>query len=370
MKIPFNQPYILPVNFKSADILKTLGKNYGLCITEIKKQFGFRNIILTPSCTDALELAALVLNIQPGDEIILPSYTYVSTANAFVLRGAKLIFVDTKTNHPSIDLTEVEKRITLKTKAIVVVHYGGVAIDIAYLKKIKNKYGIPIIEDAAHCFGSHSNKSSIGLLGDMSTFSFHETKNISCGQGGALVINNKKYIEQAQVMAYCGTNKLAFIHKKTNHYSWQNLGSNFLLAEPLCAILLASLKKTQKINKKRIDLWQKYYNEFCNTPNLTTMPFVNGGNGHIFYLVTKDLNERKRLIEHLKSKKIEATFHYSPLHLSVYSIKKFGKISLPNTERFGNCLVRLPLFYELTTTQQNFVIKEVKRFYNQQLSTG
>lgn len=363
MKVPFNQPYISSVNFQNPDILRTLGKNYDRCKTEIKKQLGVSNIILTPSCTDALELAALTLGIEPGDEVILPSYTYVSTANAFALRGAQLVFVDTKHNHPSIDLTEVEKKITSKTKAIVVVHYGGIAFDIALLKKIKKTYKVPVIEDAAHCFGSFYGSSPMGTLGDMATFSFHETKNISCGQGGALIINNKKYVEKAQVIAYCGTNKLAFIKNKADHYSWQNLGSNFLLAEPLCAILLASLKRAQKINKKRSMLWQTYYHELNTVQGVNPMPFVKGGNGHIFYLIMKNLKERNKLIDYLRLKNIEATFHYSPLHSSSYALKNIGKSNLPNTENFGACLVRLPLFYQLTEAQQDYVIKEVKSFY-------
>lgn len=363
MKVPFNQPYISSVNFQNPDILRTLGKNYDRCKAEIKKQLGVSNIILTPSCTDALELAALTLDIKPGDEVILPSYTYVSTANAFALRGAQLVFVDTKYNHPSIDLTEVEKKITSKTKAIVVVHYGGIALDTTLLKKIKKKYKVPVIEDAAHCFGSLYGSNPIGTLGDMVTFSFHETKNISCGQGGALVINNKKYLEKAQVMAYCGTNKLAFIKNKADHYSWQNVGSNFLLAEPLCAILLASLKNAQKINKKRAGLWRKYYKKLSKVEGIKLMPFVEGGNGHIFYLISKNLKERNSLIDYLRLKNIEATFHYSPLHSSAYALKNIGKSNLPNTENFGECLVRLPLFYQLTDAQQDYVVKEVTAFY-------
>src|SRR5688572_5779821 len=243
MNVPFNQPYLSPVTLKGTDVLRTLGKNYDACRKEIKRQTGLRNVILTPSCTSALELVALALKIQPGDEVILPSFTYVSTANAFALRGAKLIFLDTYKHHPTIDLGLVEKAITHRTKAIIIVHYGGIAINYSDLKKLKKKYKIAIVEDAAHCFGAKSGNSTVGSLGDFATFSFHETKNISCGQGGALVVNNPKFWKDANMIAYCGTDKLDFIENRVSVYGWKGPGSNYLLAEPLCVILLASLKK-------------------------------------------------------------------------------------------------------------------------------
>jgi dTDP-4-amino-4,6-dideoxygalactose transaminase len=363
MNIPFNQPYLSPAVLKGADILRTLGKNYDACKKEIRKQMGFERLILTPSCTSALEITALTLNIQPGDEVILPSYTYVSTANAFALRGATLVFIDSCKDHPSIDLTAVEKAITSKTKAIVIVHYGGIAIDYALIKALKNKYKIPVIEDAAHCFGARSGNEWIGSAGDFATFSFHETKNTSCGQGGALVVNNKKYWEKANMIACCGTDKLDFIQKKVTSYTWKSIGSNYLLAEPLCAILLVNLRSTAKINKKRLGIWQKYFTAFKSLKKFHTMLKVAGGNGHMFYLVAKNKAERDALLGHLKKNGIEATFHYSPLHLSQFATIHYGAKKLPNAEKFGNGLVRLPLFYELSLAQQDHVIQSVKDFY-------
>jgi dTDP-4-amino-4,6-dideoxygalactose transaminase len=366
MKVPFNKPYLPETVLAGADVLRTLGKQYDACRALIKKNTGFEHVILTPSCTSALELIALSLNIKPGDEVILPSYTFVSTANAFALRGAKLVFVDTYDHHPSIDLRNIEKAITPKTKAIVVVHYGGIAIDYLLLKKLKKKYSIPIVEDAAHCFGSRSGESIIGSVGDFAAFSFHETKNISCGQGGVVIINNKKYLDKAYRIAQCGTNKTDFINKKVKFYSWQEIGSNYLMAEPLCAILLAGLKLMKKINHKRVGLCKKYYNSLQvleKKGDVQLGPYDPDGNGHIFYMVTKDLDTRDRLISFLKKQGIEATFHYAPLHLTAYYLRTGAKKSLPQTEYFSERLVRLPLFYGLTETMQQFVISNIKKFY-------
>ena len=391
MKVPFNEPFFAtPLSNKGPDLLRTQGKYYQGCKKIIRKKLGFTNVILTPSCTSALELIALTLNIQAGDEVILPSYTYVSTANAFALRGAKLIFVDTYSNHPSIDISKIEQAITKKTKAIVVVHYGGMAIDYQLLKKLKNKYHIPIVEDAAHCFGAKSifktsgtpgaksifktseapgaksGKEFIGSLGDFAAFSFHETKNISCGQGGAAIINNPEYVGRANIIAQCGTNKIDFINKKVSFYSWKSLGSNFLLAEPLCAILLANLKLMEKINKKRVALCKEYYDALFILQKrglIRLTPFDSNGNGHIFYILTKNLVERNNLIKHLKLKGIEATFHYYPLHLTDYYKKNFITKSLKNTEYISDRIVRLPLFYNLASHQLEHVIKSILNFY-------
>lgn len=393
MKVPFNEPYLASlISNKGPDLLRTQGKYYQACKKIIRNKLGFENVILTPSCTSALELIALALNIRPGDEVILPSYTYVSTANAFALRGAKLIFVDTYSNHPSIDIRKIEEAITKKTKAIVVVHYGGIAIDYPLLKKLKNKYQIPIVEDAAHCFGAKSifktsgapgaksifktsgapgaksGKEFIGSVGDFVAFSFHETKNISCGQGGAAIINNPQYVDRINIIAQCGTDKIDFINKKVNFYSWKSLGSNFLLAEPLCAILQNNLKLMEKINKKRVSLCKKYYDELSVLQKkglIRLSPFDSNGNGHIFYILTKSFAERNNLINHLKLKKVEATFHYHPLHLTDYCKKNIITKSLKNTEYISDRIVRLPLFYKLTYKQQQYVIKNILEFYDQ-----
>jgi dTDP-4-amino-4,6-dideoxygalactose transaminase len=366
MKVPFNQPYMAPISLKGAAPLRTQGKYYTACKTEIKKRFGFNRVILTPTCTHALEMVALCLNIQPGDEVILPSYTYVSTANAFALRGAKLVFVDSNPNHPSIDINKIEQAITQKTKAIVVVHYGGAAMDYNGLKRLKKKVAIPLVEDAAHCFGSKAGKNFIGSVGDFSTFSFHETKNITCGQGGALIVNNVGFWDQVNLIAQCGTDKFDFIKNKVGFYSWKALGSNSLLAEPLCAILLANIKLSERINNRRKKLWLKYHRllQPLQVAGYIQMPPEElTGNGHIFYLLTKSREQRDELIRHLKSNQMEATFHYYPLHLSSFIVKNKKPVSLKNTEIFGERLVRLPLFYELSDKDQKEVIARVKEFY-------
>jgi len=370
MGVPFNEPFMPSSVRESSDALRTLGSYYENCKKLIKKQLGFERVILTPSCTSGLELIALTLNIKLGDEIILPSYTYVSTANAFALRGAKLIFVDTLSHHPTMDLDLVEKNITAKTKAIVVVHYGGVAINYEQLKRLKKKYSIPIVEDAAHCFGSVYKNVAVGSIGDFAAFSFHETKNISCGQGGAVVVNNQSYWHKANLIAMCGTNKIDFISKKVDFYSWKTIGSNYLLAEPLCVILLAGLKSLKTINKTRAMLFENYHKELSTALKEeveVVSPLQKGSNGHIFYLTTKNKAKRDQLIAYLKKQGIEATFHYSPLHLSEFYLRNGGKKkTLVNTESFGQTLVRLPLFYQLSKTQQQFVIKHVKGFFKVQ----
>jgi dTDP-4-amino-4,6-dideoxygalactose transaminase len=367
MKVPFNKPYMPLVTIKGSDDLRTLGKNYQSCQRIFETELGFKRVIFTPSCTAALELIALTLDIHAGDEVVLPSYTYVSTANAFALRGAKLVFVDTYHNHPTADLAEIEKAITSKTKAIVIVHYGGFAINYAKIKKLKKKYGIPVIEDAAHCLGSTAEGSHIGKIGDFSAFSFHETKNISCGQGGAVVVNNKKYWSKSNMISQCGTDKIEFIQGKVKFYSWKVVGSNYLLAEPLCAILLASLKERDVVNARRMFLWKEYHRllkPLVEVKNIQLPPAVEGGNGHIFYILTNNQRTRDALIRYLKTKDIEATFHYSPLHLSDNKIVQTNRPKLKNTKIFGECLVRLPLFYELTDRQQKWVVKSIIQFYH------
>ncbi len=376
MIVPFNEPFLpagsLKIALNSADLLRTQGKYYEGCKKLITQKLGFKNIILTSSCTSALELIALSINIQPGDEVILPSYTYVSTANAFVLRGAKLVFIDTYASHPSMDIGKIEKAITKRTKAIVVVHYGGIALDYKGLQRLKKKYNIPLVEDAAHCLGSKSGKNFIGSVGDFAAFSFHETKNISCGQGGAAIINNPAFWDRANVIAQCGTDKIDFISKKVKFYSWKNLGSNFLLAEPLCAILSESLKLMKDINQKRMSIWKKYHQALVPLSEdglIQLPPYDLEGNGHIFYMLTKDKKTRTDLIKYLKAQGIETTFHYFPLHLSSYYLKNGAKAYLKNTEYISDRLIRLPLFYRLTNQQQDLVIKNIRKFFSK-LSDG
>lgn len=352
-------------DFRTNEVLRTQGKFYELCRSQLSTRFGFKQTILTPSCTAALEIIALTLDLKPGDEVILPSYTFVSTANAFALRGVTLVFADCLSYHPTVNISEMERLINSKTKAIVVVHYGGFAIDYRKLTELKRKYSIPVIEDAAHCIGSKDGGKSIGTVGDFSTFSFHETKNISSGMGGALVVNNKKYWPKANTVSQCGTNKLEFIKQKVKAYSWQTLGSNYLLAEPLCAILNESLKSITKITRFRQSKAKRYsklLTPLVKLGKIEISPFSEEGNGHIFYVLVKNQATRDLLIQYLKKADIETTFHYSALHQSDF-FKSTKKISLPNTERFASCLVRLPLYYGITNKQQDLVVKKIYAFF-------
>jgi len=367
MRVPFNKPYFIPDSvsaFSDPSILRNQGGFYQAC-EQLILQLGFKHAFLTPSCTDALELVAISLGIQPGDEIILPSYTYVSTANAFVLRGAVPVFVDCRSNHPTLDFEEVEKAITSKTKAIIIMHYGGMAPDYSKWVELKSKWGIPLIEDAAHCYAAKSEGIRIGSVGDFATFSFHETKNITCGQGGAVVVNNPNYLDIVRQVTLCGTDKFDFIDQKVSSYSWKSLGSNFILAEPLCGLLLAGLQSADKINHRRNELCARYFDQLKGLQHdgkFFLPPYDPEGNGHIFYLVTHNIEARSRLVSFLRSKDIEALFHYTPLHLSDYYLKTGKKLNLPNTCRFGDCLVRLPLFFELSIEEQDLVIESILEF--------
>jgi dTDP-4-amino-4,6-dideoxygalactose transaminase len=375
MNIPFNKPY-LPGPFarnsrrifSGDDILRTLGPYYQSCYRQLKEMYGVEDLVLTPSCTAALELAAQVLDIQPGDEVILPSFTYVSTANAFVLRGAVPVFVDCYPDSVNMNVDEVEAKITSRTKAIVVVHYSGVARNLEKLVRLKKKHKLFLVEDAAHAIGAEYKGRLLGTSGDLSTFSFHETKNISCGQGGALMINNKKLADKAHVISQCGTNRQDFIRKKTTAYTWISTGSNYLLAEPLCAALDAGLKQEKKITKKRSEAWKYYYGKLKKLHGKIQLPAIekdSPGNGHIFHFFAQNKKDRDALIRHLATQGITAAFHYQPLHESPFYTKQYAYIkeSLPHAEKAGGTILRLPMFYALTRSEQDRVIRAVSDFF-------
>lgn len=370
-KVPFNVPYLPGGDkkvYRNADLLRTQGVHYENCKKVLQEKFGYKRTIITNSCTAALELAALTLNIKPGDEVIVPSYTYVATANAFALRGAKLKFVDVNKDFASVDFNQLEKLVSKKTKAIVVVHYAGMAYHYDKLALLKKKFKIPIIEDAAQALGSYYKGKPVGSIGDMVAFSFHETKNISCGQGGALVVNNTSYFKKANQISMGGTNKNDFIQGKVKSYSWQTLGSNFLLAEPLCAILYLGLNKIEAVNRKRKRLWKNYYEQLTPLQQGHKIKLPHGDencehNAHIFYIQTKNRKERDHFIAAMKRKGIETTFHYQPLHQSYFANENFNTKKLPNTEVVGNTLVRLPLYYDLTVSEQQRVIRNVQHYF-------
>lgn len=325
--------------------------------------------LLTTSCTHALELAAILSNIQEGDEVIMPSYTFVSTADAFVLRGAKIVFVDIRKDTMNIDETLIESAITPKTKAIVPVHYAGVACEMETIMEIAKKNNLLVIEDAAQGVMSSYKGIELGTIGDFGCYSFHETKNYSMGEGGAILIKDKKYIEAAEIIREKGTNRSKFFRGQVDKYTWVNYGSSYLPSELNAAYLYAQLENADIINEARLNIWNQYKKELGeleaqNYIELPQLPNNCQHNAHMFYIKAKNLEERTSLIQYLKEKGIMAVFHYVPLHTSPAG-KKFGefhgldKYTTKESER----LLRLPLYYGLQEEQVNYIAEQIKGFY-------
>ncbi|MBA4155499.1 dTDP-4-amino-4,6-dideoxygalactose transaminase [Flavobacterium sp.] len=361
--IPFNKPYLtgketlyIEDAVKSGKISGN-GKYTQKCQTFFEQTYGFKKTLLTTSCTDALEMAAILINIKEGDEVIMPSYTFVSTANAFVLRGAKIVFADSRKDHPNIDETKIESLITSKTKAIVPVHYAGVACEMDTIMDLAKKYNLFVIEDAAQAIDSYFNgkdgmKKALGSIGHLAAFSFHETKNIISGEGGMLAINDEQFINRAEIIWEKGTNRSSFFRGEVDKYGWVDVGSSFLPSEIIAAFLWAQLENLEKIQSVRKSHWENYYSklkdwavenqiELPNTPNYAT------NNAHMFYLVCKNLEQRTSLLDYLKNNEILAVFHYISLHKSPFYQVIYKGNELPEADRFTDTLVRLPLFYEL-----------------------
>lgn len=356
MRIPFNKPYLTGNEFKYIQDASALGKLSGdgdftkRCQTYFENKYGFKKVMLTSSCTDALEMAAILINIQPGDEVIMPSYTFVSTANAFVLRGAKIVFADSRKDYPGIDESKIAALITPKTKAIVVVHYAGIACDMDYISTLSSKHNLFLIEDAAQAIDSYYKNKALGSFGHMAAFSFHETKNIISGEGGMLVINDTQFIERAEIIREKGTNRNKFYRGETDKYNWVDIGSSFLPSEITAAFLWAQIEAMNDIQQKRIHLWNVYYNalsEFKNHFQLPIIPEYATNNAHAFFIVCRNEEFRNQLIEYLKANGILAVFHYLSLHKSPFYIDKHDGRVLAESDRYSNCLLRLPLYYEL-----------------------
>lgn len=375
MKIPFNKPYISQVSYSYVqEVLQERELYSGFysekCKELMKHEFGFQHSIFTPSCTSALELCALLVNIKPNDEVIVPSYTYVSSANAFALRGAKIIFADVYENCPNADISKIENLITKKTKAVVIVHYGGIAIELERLIKSLKEKNIILIEDAAHSIGATYQDKFLGSFGDLSVFSFHETKNITCGQGGALIVNNDNFWERALVLKECGTDKIAFSNQKVNNYQWQDLGSNYNLSNTNCAILYASLCENQLITKKRLRAWNYYMEHLLplQKSNHILLPYFKPfsfGNGHIFYLLVKNETERRKIIRYLSAKGIQSVFHYQPLNESPFIARLGESKILENAHRIANRIIRLPLFFEITEEEQGYICASIFEYFKE-----
>jgi len=336
----------------------------------IQDMTGCKKVLLTPSCTAALEMAGLLLDLQPGDEVIMPSYTFVSTANAFALRRAKIIFVDVSPGTMNIDPECIARAITSKTKAIVPVHYAGVACDMSKIMALAEKHNLFVVEDAAQAIGSYYLDKPLGTIGHLGTFSFHETKNItSGGEGGALLINDLTMLKRAEIIREKGTNRSLFFRGSVDKYSWVDIGSSYLPSEIQAAFLYGQLLLIHNVKSNRVASWDKYAKELAELAQqghieLPTLPDYATNNGHMFYLKCSDLEERTALITHLRQAEIGAVFHYVPLHSSKAGLQ-FGefigddKVTTSHSER----LLRLPLFYGITASELSRVVDKVKSFY-------
>ena len=374
MDIPFNKPFLTG---KEAHYLYQAvysGKISGngiftqRCQEYFQKRYGFKKVLLTTSCTDALEMAALLIDIKPGDEVIIPSYTFVSTANAFMLRGAKIVFADSLSYHPNIDTRKLEELITDKTRAIVPVHYAGTACDMDEIMRLAKKYNIYVVEDAAQAINGFYKGRPLGSIGHFGAFSFHETKNIISGEGGMLVINDEKFEKRAEIIWEKGTNRAAFWRGEVDKYNWVDIGSSFLPSELIASFLYAQLENLDTIQRKRTKSWSMYYKLLLplQEKGYLKLPFVpdfSSNNAHIFYILVKDIEERTELTSFLKQKKILTVFHYLSLHSSPFYLNKNDGSTLENSDHFSECLLRLPLYFELTEKEIKFVVKLLFQFY-------
>ncbi|MHC4871012.1 MAG: dTDP-4-amino-4,6-dideoxygalactose transaminase [Planctomycetota bacterium] len=344
------------------------GKFTDLCQGVIEEESGCKKALLTTSCTHALEMCALMLDLKEGDEVILPSFTFVSTANAFALRGPKLVFADIRQDTKNIDETKLEKLITPRTRAIVVVHYAGVACEMDTIMAIAERHNVAVVEDNAHGFlGSYKGRP-LGSIGALATLSFHETKNIVCGEGGALLINDSSFIDHAEIILDKGTNRQKFFKGEVDKYTWVSLGSSYLMSDILAAFLFAQLEHRKDIQTQRRNIWN-YYNDNLkdwsrkNSVELPVVPEECSQPYHMFYLLMPDPGERSRILKHLKKQHIHAVFHYQSLHRSdMGSSVGINIEGCPVTEIISDTILRLPFYNNMTTDQQNEVIEALKSF--------
>ncbi len=372
--IGFNKPYItgkeIQYILEAVQREKISGNGYYTqqCQNFLKRRYNVKKALLTSSCTDALEMAALLINAGPEDEIIMPSYTFVSTANAFALRGATIVFADSSAESPNIDVEKLESLITKRTKAIVVVHYAGFSCDLDKVLDIARKHSLYIIEDAAQAIESTYKNRPLGSIGHLACFSFHETKNIISGEGGALLINDSSFAERAEIIWEKGTNRSAFSRGEVSKYEWIDLGSSFLPSEITAAFLYAQLENIERIQSKRHALWDSYQRNLQVLENeslirLPEVPSYCSHNAHMFYLVCRTSDERDRLLEHLNRMDINAIFHYLPLHKSVFYATKYLGKELSMCDHYASCLIRLPFYFELDIETVELISKAVFSFY-------
>lgn len=373
-EIPFNRPflsgkelyYIAQAVFSGHTAGD--GKFSKKCQRFMEEKFGAKNILLTPSCTAALEMAALLCQVKPGDEVVMPSFTFVSTANAFYLRGAKLVFVDIKKDTLNIDETKIDDVISKDTKVIVPVHYAGVGCEMDYIMPLAKERKILVVEDAAQGVNAKYKGKFLGTIGDIGTYSFHETKNFICGEGGAIILNNDGFFERAEIIREKGTDRIRLIRGEVDRYAWVDVGSSYVLSDLLAGFLYAQLENMDQINRKREEIWNFYHRSLIPLANdgLLRLPYIppesNESNSHLFYIILQNEETRNKLMEHLKIQGIYSVFHYIPLHLSpIGKSMGYKEGDLPVTESISGRLLRLPFYYEMTCFQQDRVVEEIKK---------
>jgi len=383
MKIDFNRPFLTGKEAHYMYQAVYTGKLSGngaftkMCQQFFEEKYGFKKAIMTTSGTDALEMAAILCDVKPGDEVIVPSYTFVSSALAFVRQGAKIIFADSYKDNPNIDADKIEDLITPKTKVIVPVHYAGVACDMDKIMDIANRHNIFVVEDAAQAIDSYYKGKPLGGIGHFGCFSFHETKNVTAGgEGGLLCVNDERFIRRAEIIWEKGTNRAEFFRGMVNKYGWVDTGSSFLPSEINSAFLWAQLENLEMIQSRRKHIWNMYYDGlnpladkgFFEMPNV---PSYATKNAHMFYLVCRSLDERSALIDYMKKQDVLAVFHYLSLHKSEYYLSHGGeKVDLPNCDRFADQLVRLPMYFDLKDEDVEFVVSIINNFFANEKSLG
>lgn len=367
--IPFNKPYFSGRELKYIDdvchstTMSGNGQFTKKCHAFFEERYGYKKVLLCTSGTDALEMCAMLCNMKPGDEVIVPSYTFVSTALAFLREGAKVVFADSGQDNPNITLDNIMPLVNERTKVIVVVHYAGVACDMDAIMHFANERGILVVEDAAHSIDSYYKGKPLGGIGHLGAFSFHETKNISSGEGGMLVVNDERFIRRAEIIWEKGTNRAEFYRGMVNKYGWCDMGSSFLPSEFNAAYLWGQLEQIADIQGKRLKIWDCYdKNLRSNLRNGITLPILPDfatNNAHMYYVMCPSLDYRTAFMTYLKNNGIQTTFHYIPLHSSTYYQERHDGRELPNSDRYGDCLVRLPLFHELSTDEVQYICNKV-----------
>ncbi|MFH1161138.1 MAG: dTDP-4-amino-4,6-dideoxygalactose transaminase [bacterium] len=374
MIIPFNKPYFPLISIKfmvQAALSGTIagnGKFTKLCHRFFEEHFGFRKALLTTSCTDALEMAAILCNVQPGDEVIVPSFTFMSTANAFLLRGANVVFADTLPDVPNIDPGEIERLVTPRTKAVAVVHYSGLACEMERIMELSGKHNLVVIEDAAHAVESYYKDEPLGSIGHLGAFSFHETKNIIAGEGGMITVNHEPFVGRAEIIWEKGTNRAAFNRGEADKYQWVDIGSSFLPSDAMAAFLYAQIRQFRQIQRQRKWIWWEYHEKLASLEEKgflkrPVIPQYATVNGNMFYVETADRSVRDALLNQLKKHGIQAVFHYFPLHASPYYQGRHDGRPLPNAQHFSDTILRLPFFYSLKPKEIDYIVRKLSEFY-------